>query len=240
MSYRILILIGVVAAMVGLSFMLPNKPPTPLVISSALVVRAEAPEVIGGYGDNFSYDGKGVQTLSGTLSLTISRDGTGSIDASVSTTKTSGPLHPTSTDELAGTIRITSRVDATSKLQENATINRDTAGGDLNFPQTHALLAGKSAFDVYVNGKLLYHNLLGEWSLADAVRQGDGSIRQSGLIYSPLLRDKSGFSDPKCVEFTLLLHSAAPDENNKPPYSLVLHLVFSNVTIDKQLSVTGQ
>ena len=240
MSYRILILIGVVAALVGVLFMLPSKPPTPPAISPDWVVRADAPELIGGYGDNLCYDGEGVQTLSGTLSFTLSRDGTGSIDASVSTTESSGPLHPTSTGDLSGTIRIRSRIDATSKLQENATINGDISGGDPNFPQTHALLAGKGAFDVYVDGKLLYEGLQGEWSLADAVRRSDGSVRQSGLIYSPLLRDKSGFSDPKRTEFTLLLHSDVPDPNNKPPYSIVLHLVFSEVTIEKQPSVTGE
>ena len=85
MIYRILILIGVVAALVGVFFMLPSKPPNPPAISSDWAVHATSPEVIGGYGDNLCYDGKGVQTLSGTLSLMISRDGTGSIDASVST-----------------------------------------------------------------------------------------------------------------------------------------------------------
>ncbi len=234
MIYRILILIGVVAALVGVFFMFPSKPPEPPKISSDWSVRANSPEVIGGYGDNFCYDGKGVQTISGTLSLTISRDGTGSIDASISTTERSGPLHSTSTDAVSGLIRITSRVDASSQLQENATINGDIAGGDPNLPQTHVLLAGKGSFDVYVDGKLLYENLHGEWSLADAVRQSDGSIRQSGLVYSPLLRDKTGFSDPKRTEFTLLLHSDVPDENNKPPYSIALHLVFSAVTIEKQ------
>ena len=117
-------------------------------------------------------------------------------------------------------------------------INGDIAGGDPNLPQTHALLAGKGAFDVYVDGKLTYENLQGEWSLADAVRQSDGSIRQSGLVYSPLLRDKAGFSDPERTEFTLLLHSGESDENNKPPYSVVLHIVFSDVTIEKQSPVT--
>jgi len=238
-SYRILILIGVVAAMVGLFFMLPSKPPTSAT-SSGWAVRANSPEVIGGYGDNLCYAGKGVQTLSGTLSFTLSRDGTGSLDASVSTTESSGPLHPTSSSDVSGTVRITSRIDTTSKLQEDVTINGDISGGDPNFPQTHALLTGKGAFDVYVDGELLYEGLQGEWSLADAVRRSDGSIRQSGLVYSPLLRDKSGFSDPKRTEFTLLLHSDVPDLNNKPPYSVVLHLVFSEVTIEKQPSVTGE
>ncbi len=240
MSYKILILIGVVAALVGLFFMLPSKQPTPLVISSDWAVHATSPEVIGGYGDNLCYDGKGVQTLSGTLNLTISKDGTGSIDASISTRKTAGSLHPASSGELTGTIRIVSRIDPSSEVREDVDINGDITGGDPNLPQTHALLAGKSTFDVYNNGGLVYRNLHGEWSVANAVRQSDGSIRQSGLLYSPLLRDKAGFSDLKRTEFTLLLHSDVPDGSNKPPYSIALHLVFSDVTIEKQPPSVGK
>jgi len=237
-SYRVLILVGVVAALVGLLFMLPNNSTTES--NLGWTVHAEAPELIGGYGDNFSYDGKGVQTLSGTLNLVIAKDGMGSLDAFVSTTDVAGPLHPSSTDELAGTIRITSRIDSSSQVRTQVEINGDISGGDPNLPQTHALLSGKGAFDIYVDGNMLYENLHGEWSLADAVRQSDGSIRQSGLLYSPLLRDKSGFSNPKRTEFTLLLHSDESDAKNKPPYSIVLHLVFSDVTIEKQPPSVGQ
>ncbi|MEA3238250.1 MAG: hypothetical protein U9Q94_00475 [Candidatus Bipolaricaulota bacterium] len=236
MSYRILILIGVVAALVGFFFMYSSYqwPGS----DAVWAIRAEAPRVIGGYSDNFCYDGQGVRSLAGSLTLSIASDGTGSIDASVSTTDSSGPLHLASSDELAGTIRIKSRIDDSSELEEELDINGDIQSGDSGFPQTHATLTGKSTFDLYVDGELRYEALRGEWSVADAVRQSDGSIRQSGLLYSPLLRDKSGFSDPGRLEFTLLLHSDEPDPNNDPQYSIVLHLVFSDVTIEKQPSTS--
>lgn len=237
MIYRILLLVGVVAALVGLFFLYPDhlSPGSDVAWS----VQAGAPAIIGGYGDNFCYDGAGVQTLSGSLSMMINTDGTGSIEATISTGDSGSPLHPTSSDALSGTMRIVSRVDSSSQVREDLAINGDIPGGDPSLPQTHALLAGKSGFDVYVDGKLRYKDLRGEWSLADAVRQGDGSIRQGGLLYSPLLRDKTGFSDPSRMEFTLLLHSDAPDLKNNPPYSVVLHLVFSDVTIERQPSTTG-
>lgn len=236
MSYRILILIGVVAALVGFFFMYSSY--QWLGSDAVWAIRAEAPRVIGGYGDNFCYDGQGVRSLVGFLTLSIAADGTGSIDASVSTTDGSGPLHPASSDELTGTIRIRSQIDDSSEVEEQLDINGDIQGGDSGLPQTHATLTGKSTFDLYVDGELLYKNLLGEWSVADPVRQSDGSIRQSGLLYSPLLRDKSGFSDPRRLEFTLLLRFDVPDPNNDPPYSIVLHLVFSDVTIEKQPSTS--
>lgn len=238
MIYRVLLLVGVVAALVGLFFVYSNyeSPGS----DAVWAVRAEGPRVIGGYGDNFCYDGQGVRPLAGSLTLSIGADGTGLIDCSVSTTDASGPLHLSSTDELAGTIRITSKIDSSSKLEELVEINGDIEGGDSGLPQTQATLTGKSTFDLYVDGVMRYEALRGGWSLADAVRQSDGSIRQSGLLYSPLLRDKSGFSDPGRLEFTLLLHSDAPDPNNNPAYSIVLHLVFSDVTIEKQPQTPSQ
>ena len=234
MSHRIFVLIGVVAAVVGLLLVFSKEQPTSRMVGSDWVVRAGSPEVIGGYGDNLCYDGKGVQTVSGTLVLVISGEGTWSIEASLSADM---PLHPSSGDDLAGTIRIASRSDSASYLIEDADINGDTDGGDPNLPQTHALIAGEGVFDIYAGGRLIYKGMRGEWSLADAVRRGDGSIRQSGLLYSPLLRDKTGFSDRDRNEFTLLLHSDVPDTRNRPPYSAVLHLVFSDLTIEKRPTV---
>ena len=53
-------------------------------------------------------------------------------------------------------------------------------------------------------------------------------------MYSPLLRNKTGFSDPEKIEFTLILHSEVPDPENDPPYALALHLVFTQVTIENE------
>ena len=238
MSYRILILIGVVTALVGFFFVYPRY--QWLGSDAVWAIRAEAPRVIGGYGDNFCYDGQGVLPLAGSLTLSIAADGTGSIDASVSVSDTSGSLHLASSDELTGTVRIRSRIDDSSEVEEQVDINGDIEGSDSGLPQTHATLSGKSTFDLYVDGELRYEALRGTWSLADALRQSDGSIRQSGLLYSPLLRDKSGFSDPGRLEFTLLLHSDVPDPNNDPQYSIVLHLVFPDVTIEKQPPTVSQ
>jgi len=67
----------------------------------------------------------------------------------------------------------------------------------------------------------------GVWSLADALRKDDGSIRQQGLTFSPLLRDKTGFSDPSRLEFTLLLY----DDTRGGISPVLLHLVFRTVHI---------
>ncbi len=235
MSFRIILLvIGVAAAAIGFFLFLGNG-------GEALwLIHAQAAHVIGGYGDNLCYDGLNVRPIDGNLVLRLASDGTGTLDLSATTTSTSGPLRISETDEISGTITLSARLDDTSQIKQGIKIHGDTKNGNPILPETSALIEGDGSFDVYINGILRYRGLHGEWSVADAVRKDDGSIRQSGLVYSPLLRDKTGFSDPARKEFTLLLHSDTADANNKPAYSIVLQLVFSDVTIDKQPKPAAQ
>ncbi len=234
MSYRIVLLvIGVAAAVIGLFLFLWEG-------GVAWLIHAQAPSAIGGYGDNMCYDGHNVRPINGTLMLRIASDGTGTLDLSVTTTDKSGPLRISASDEISGTITISAHLDNTSHINQAVKIHGDTKNGGPSLPQTFALITGEGAFDLYVNGALHYRGLRGEWSVADAVRKNDGSIRQSGLVYSPLLRDKTGFSDPTHQEFTLLIHSETADAGNKPAYDLVLQLVFSDVTIEKQPNTAAQ
>ncbi len=239
MTYRILILIGIVAAFVGLAVLLP-QPPEPLPNADpSWFVRAEIPLAIGGYGDNFCYDGEGVQELTGSMWLSVGPDKSASIYASVSTTKASNPIQTSATDKLAGNIEIVARAGDFIDILQDLRINSELDEGDAKLPPTHAILTGQAIFDLYLDGELFYEDLIGQWSVANALRRADGSIRQSGLVYSPLLRDKTGFSDPKRTEVTLLLHSDELDNKNQPPYSVALHLVFFDVTIEKQPPFSG-
>lgn len=234
MTYRILILIGILAAVVGLIVFLP-QPPEPLPTPKPVwFVQAKQPLVIGGYGDNFCYDGEGVQELSGSMWLSVGPDKSASIYASVSTKQGGEPIQTSTTEKLAGNIEIVAKADDFIELKQDLRVNGELDTGNVNLPSSHAILAGEVIFDLYLEGDLFYENLIGQWSIADALRRMDGSIRQSGLVYSPLLRDKTGFSDPERKEITLILHSDELDEGNQPQYSVAIHLVFSDVTIDKQ------
>jgi hypothetical protein len=233
-TYRIFILIGFLAAVVGLIVLLPQAPEPFQDVDPIWFIRADQPLVIGGYGDNFCYDGEGVQELEGSMWLSIGPDERASIYASVSTTQDIDGLQPSPADKLVGNLEIVARAEDSIDIKQDLRINGELSNGSASLPPTNALLAGQSVFDLYLEGKLLYKDLIGQWSVADGLRRADGSMRQSGLIYSPLLRDKTGFSDPKRKEVTLILHSDAPDKNNQPQYSFALHLVFLDVVIDKQ------
>ena len=94
------------------------------------------------------------------------------------------------------------------------------------------MLAGRSAFDVTVDDASTTTSVPGFWAVADALRREDGSVGQQGLIFSPLLREKTGFSDPSRTELTLLLYDGAGDE----PPSLLLHVVFSEIQVESTAS----
>jgi len=228
MIEKILLVIGVIA-LVGWFLLGTGEDEGP-----TWVVHADQSLIIGGYGDNYTYTGDGVRPLKGSLDLLFNLpQGEGRLIVSLETTEESGSLQISSSEELSGAFRLVSRIDRSNRVEEGIPIYGDTGNGGPELPRTLAILAGWSRFDLYVNDKIRYSNLSGEWAAAWALRRDDGAIRQSGLVYSPLLRNKTGFSDPENIEFTLILHSDVPDPENDPPYALALHLVFTQVTIEK-------
>jgi len=229
MIEKILLVIGVIA-LVGWFLLGTGEDEGP-----TWVVHADQPIIIGGYGDNYAYTGDGVRPLKGSLYLHLNLpQDEGRLMVSLETTEESGSLQISSSEELSGAFRLVSRIDRSDRVEEGIPIYGDTGNDGPELPRTLAILAGWSRFDLYVNDKIRYSNLSGEWAAALALRRDDGAIRQSGLVYSPLLRNKTGFSDPEKIEFTLILHSEVPDPENDPPYALALHLVFTQVTIENE------
>jgi len=229
MIEKILLAIGVIA-LVGWFLLGTGEDEGP-----TWVVHADHPVIIGGYGDNYAYTGDGVRSLKGSLDLRLDiPQSEGTLMVSLETTEESGSLQISSSEELSGAFRLVSRIDRSDRVEEGIPIYGDTGNDGPELPRTLAILAGWSRFDLYVNDKIRYSNLSGEWAAALALRRDDGAIRQSGLVYSPLLRNKTGFSDPEKIEFTLILHSEVPDPENDPPYTLALHLVFTQVTIENE------
>jgi hypothetical protein len=197
-------------------------------------IRSNAPRIIGGYGDHFAYDGEATRPLEGTLDLhfNMSRS-TGTLTVTLRTTDASGPLKLSSDTALEGRIKLVSQLDRSARIETGIPVYGDTGNRGPELPRTHAALAGWSRFDLFVGEDLLHSGLRGEWALIDALRRNDGAVRQSGLIYSPLLRDKTGFSDSTRKEFILILHSDESDVENRPPFAVVLHLVFEEIEIER-------
>ena len=58
-------------------------------------IRATGARIIGGYGDNFAYNGENVRALNGSATMTVDLEkGTARLEIDVETTQASGPIRP--------------------------------------------------------------------------------------------------------------------------------------------------
>jgi len=169
---------------------------------------------------------------------------TGTIVANVQTTPESGPLFVTQTvsvengvkkvtDEyLEGNIRFEMRVGDAARFQQFQWLHGNTGNEAPVMPNLFNFLAAWAPIDVYVNDELAYEGLSGHLMYSEQARRDDGSIRRDdGTIYSPKLEDKSRFTVPGGRELHLIAHSTTPDENNFPPQTRWIHLVFYDVFV---------
>ena len=201
----------------------------PLVLPSGWQIASESPKVIGDSIDPFVYaGGELVRPVVGTAVVRLTGTGArGTVRLSIESPEPSPPLSMRDGSVVGRSWELSSRVDRSAHVWSETRINGDTGLGERRLPDTAALVAGESRFDLTVDRNRRLTGLSGFWSVADALRQDDGSIRQQGLVFSPLLRDKTGFSDPDRLELTLLLYEDGPGSN------VLIQLVFSDVVVER-------
>jgi len=189
-------------------------------------IRAQGARWIGDRVDPFAYAGGGLaRPVDGAAVVELA----GTRGTIRSTFVLSDPLSLRFTEggEPRRTWEFVSTLEGSEALWVDAVIHGSTGRGDRRLPPTAARFAGWSRFDVLADGKILHSGVKGFWSVADALRRSDGSIGQRGLVFSPLLRDQSGFSDPSRLECTILLYQDEQAEG------VLAHFVFSEVVVTR-------
>ncbi len=199
----------------------------PLVFPSGWQIAGDSPWVVGDSIDPFVYaGGELVRPVKGSAVVRLAASG-GTVRLSIESPEPSPPLSMRDGSVVGRSWELSSRVGRPADVWLETPVNGDTGLGERRLPETVALLAGESRFDLTVDRDRRLTGLSGFWSIADALRQDDGSVRQQGLVFSPLLRDKTGFSDPDRLELTLLLYEDGPGSN------VLIHLVFSDVVVER-------
>jgi len=165
-----------------------------VIVSSAVL--------LGTPDDPHSYEGVVVTDTPGSGVLVVDN---GSITLTVSVEIGSTAWLSILADTQSAPHRVEIELVETLVVWPHGPVYGDTAFGGSELPTTTAFLGGEGTFRVSDPTAHAMLSVPGTWSLAYAVRRSDGSIRQQGLYYSPLLRDKSGFSDTARLEFTLIL-----------------------------------
>lgn len=195
-----------------------------LVVAPVLIVPndlfdAATPLAIGGSEDAFDYAGEAIRTLEGSARLIVDpKTANGSLKITLMPNEALDTILSSKSAGRGITLRLDLR--HAIALWTDRQVHGDSGIGDNRLPETYALYAGSGDFDLLIDGARQPTPRRGIWSIAQALRQSDGSIRDQGLVFSPLLRDRSGFSDPERLELTLLIYST-PDSDD-----VVLHLVF--------------
>lgn len=215
--------IGFAGALLVAAWLLrPDHHPFSQQLEGSIQYEAWGPWAIGDENNAFAYAGKGVRVIEGTARLQLDPDTErGLLECTLSPDPALARL--TGDDETGHSVVLRMAIEHADDVWMDRTIHGDTRVGDSRLPGTFATLAGSGTFDVLLDGAPLPDGRRGFWSIAHALRQSDGAIRNQGLVFSPLLRDKSRFSNPDRTELTLLVYASEESDD------VVLHLVFPDV-----------
>jgi hypothetical protein len=197
-------------------------------------LEASDPLLIGGYGDNFVYNGKKVVPVEGKATVDVNaKKNTGTMIVEFN-----GTITPEAGVNYTGNIRIEyTEFDEGSEFWEGGIadfvyIHGDTGQEAPVMPKVKSDLASWGPADVYVNDELVYDNLVGHMMYTEGSRN-----KEDYAIYN---RDKSGYYSPKDPtngsiahpdekELHFVAHTVEPDKGNFPPHTVWIHLNFITV-----------
>lgn len=200
--------------------------------------------------DAFAWDGGGVTTIEGTMTIEVDPvNNTGTIQAdwqdefgqwSLVQVAFSPPDHPSGV-VIGASVAETGEVTA-DPITTNIYLHGDTSAGAPVLPTVFTLLATWGPAEVTLNGEPFENPFDGPAPLWVAhtmttvgVRdRADGTVRTtSGDIYNMMLTPSEGLSDPNDLEVHLVFHDKdMPLTTNIPPiFSFFYHVQFEDVTI---------
>ncbi|MDZ7779005.1 MAG: hypothetical protein U5R14_03575 [Gemmatimonadota bacterium] len=199
-------------------------------------IRAEGARIIGGYGDNFAYDGENVRPLDGEAEMRLNTaDGTGELEVTIRTTPESGPIHFSADQSWEGEIRIVKQLNTEqmdmARVEEEVWLHGDTGNEAPVMPRLFNYFATWGPSQIFVNGERVVPMIGSHTMLSEQARGADGRIAKAGQVYGPMAGDKTGFTNPSETEFHYVAHTTQPDENNFPPHTAWIHLHFSDVEV---------
>ncbi|MGL1893454.1 MAG: hypothetical protein OCD02_17590 [Spirochaetaceae bacterium] len=198
-------------------------------------LTATDPLLIGGYGDNFVYNGEKVQALTGNAIVDVNAEtNTGKM---VATFK--GTITPEANKTYTGTIRLeyTMFKEGSDFLEGGIAdfiyLHGDTGQEAPVMPKVKTPLASWGPVNVYVDDVLIYEKLVGHMMYTEASRN-----QETYAIYNS---DKSGFYSPKDpsngsiahpdkMELHFVAHTVEPDTGNFPPHTVWIHLNYITVS----------
>ena len=197
-------------------------------------LRATDPLLIGGYGDNFVYNGKAVVPLEGVATVDIDADkNTGEMEVVFN-----GTITPENGVSYTGEIKILyTEFDEGSDFWEGGIADFVYLHGDTGqeapvMPKVETYLASWGPADVYVDNERVYEGLVGHMMYTEGSRDTESyaiyNNDRSGF-YSPMDPTNSSIANPDGKEIHFVAHTVDPDSGNFPPHTVWIHLNFLSV-----------
>jgi len=197
-------------------------------------LEASNPLLIGGYGDNFNYDGSRVVPLMGNADVNINarRD----LGEMVVTLK--GTINPEKGKTFSGDIKIIFREFAEGPkfweggIADFVWLHGDTKQGPPVMPKVRTFLASWGPADVYVNDELVYEGLDGHMMYTERSRDKETFAiynRDGSGFFSPMDPANYSIAAPDETDLHFVVHSNDQDSGNFPPNKVWIHLNFVDV-----------
>jgi hypothetical protein len=197
-------------------------------------LKAKKPFLIGGYGDNFNYDGSRVSPLLGKARVIVDAVK----DSGTMVVYLKGTINPEKGKTYTGEIKMYYTVEKGGPafreggVADFIYLHGDTKQGPPVMPKVRSYVASWGRADVYVNDELVYQGLDGHMMYTERSRDV-----QTKAIYN---KDKSGFYShkdpenssiavPREAELHFVAHSEKKDTGNFPPHSVWIHVNFERV-----------
>ena len=138
-------------------------------------LEATNPLLIGGYGDNFNYDGTKVVPFKGKAVVNVNaRRNTGNMEVTFN-----GTINPEKGQTYSGDIKIVYKKFAEGPvfweggIADFVWLHGDTKQGPPVMPKVRTYLASWGPADVFVNGELVYEGLDGHMMYTERSRDAD-------------------------------------------------------------------
>lgn len=190
--------------------------------------------LIGGYGDNFVYDGEDITPVGGVGIVDVNaRRNTGRMTATFY-----GTIEPERGESYTGEIRLVydnfsgGPAFMEGGITDFVYLHGATGQEAPVMPRLRSYLASWGDVDIYVDGEMIYEDLVGHTMLTEGARDrrtyaiydssGEG-------FYSPRNASDSSIANPNTRAMHFVAHSTEPDSNNFPPHTVWLHLNFQTV-----------
>lgn len=203
-------------------------------------IRATGARIIGGYGDNFAYNGQNVRPLEGHAEAKIDpASGEGKVTVKLRTTDDSGPIHFSEDTKWDGEIEIVQQLNTQkmdqARIATDVFLHGDTGNEAPVMPRIYNYFATWGPSKISVNGDEAVPMIGSHTMFSEQARGEDGKIQRGETVYHPAkVQDKTGFTDADEVEFHYVAHTTEPDQDNFPPHTAWIHLHFSDVEIVSQ------